>query len=98
MRPAEVPTWESRPNPPLAGRALGVLALVKLALHLAAIQRYGYFRDELYYLASTDHLDWGYVDHPPLSIAVLALVRALLGDSLLAPRLPAVCARALPPV
>jgi len=91
MRPAEDPTLEARPKPPLAWRALGVLALVKLVLHLAAIQRYGYFRDELYYLASTDHLDWGYVDHPPLSIAVLALVR-LLGDSLFALRIvPVLC-------
>ena len=50
------------------------------------MQQYGYFRDELYYLASTDHLDWGYVDHPPLSIAILALIRAVFGDSLLALR------------
>ena len=34
--------------------------------------RYGYFRDELYYMASTEHLSWGFVEHPPLSIAVLA--------------------------
>jgi predicted membrane-bound dolichyl-phosphate-mannose-protein mannosyltransferase len=32
-------------------------------------------------------LDWGFVDHPPLSIVILAAVRALLGDSLLAIRL-----------
>jgi len=66
---------------------LGVLAASKLLLHLTAINGYGYFRDELYYLACADHLDWGYVDHPPLSIAVLAGVRALLGDSLAALRI-----------
>jgi 4-amino-4-deoxy-L-arabinose transferase-like glycosyltransferase len=49
--------------------------------------RYGYFRDELYYIACSDHLDWGYVDHPPLSIALLWASRALLGDSLQAIRL-----------
>ena len=76
--------------------ALGALALVALLIQLAGITRYGYFRDELYYLASTDHLDWGYVEHPPLSIAVLALVRALLGDSLLALRIvPALLGSAL---
>jgi len=32
-------------------------------------------------------LAWGYVDHPPLSLALLALVRGVLGDSLLALRL-----------
>jgi hypothetical protein len=45
---------------------------------------YGYMGDELYYLDCASHLAWGYVDHPPLSIAVLALTRAALGDSLLA--------------
>src|SRR5207247_7677470 len=52
-----------------------------------AINHYGYFRDELYYLASTEHLDWGYVEHPPFSIAILALVRRTLGDSLFALRI-----------
>ena len=36
--------------------ALATLALVKLALHLATSDGYGHFRDELYYLASTEHL------------------------------------------
>ena len=71
-----------RAPPPLAAGTLVILAAARLLLHLLAIDQYGYFRDELYYLASTDHLDWGYVDHPPLSIAVLAVVRAWFGDSL----------------
>ncbi|HEX5041928.1 MAG TPA: glycosyltransferase family 39 protein [Candidatus Polarisedimenticolaceae bacterium] len=70
-----------------AWRLLLLLAVAKLTLHLFAVEQYGYFRDELYYLASTEHLDWGYVDHPPLSIAVLAAVRFLIGDSLPALRL-----------
>src|SRR3989442_14151635 len=64
-----------------------VIALAGVVLHLATGWRYGLFRDEFYYLACANHLDWGYVDHPPLSIVVLAGVRALLGDSLLAVRL-----------
>ena len=64
-----------------------VTALTLVALQLATGWRYGLFRDELYYLACASHLDWGYVDHPPLSIGVLAGVRALLGDSLLALRI-----------
>ena len=48
---------------------------------------YGYFIDELYYLSCADRLDFGYIDHPPLSILVLGLVRSLLGDSLPALRL-----------
>ncbi|MDQ1301667.1 MAG: hypothetical protein QG637_1589 [Chloroflexota bacterium] len=73
-------------TPRLAVGVLVALAVAKLLLHLLAIDQYGYFRDELYYLASTEHLGWGYVDHPPLSIAILTLVRGLFGDSLLALR------------
>jgi dolichyl-phosphate-mannose-protein mannosyltransferase len=75
------------PDPPLAAGTLAALMAATLLLHAATIGRYGYFRDELYYLASTDHLAWGYVEHPPLSIALLAIVRALLGDSLPALRI-----------
>jgi hypothetical protein len=66
---------------------LAVIALVGFVLELSVLTRYGWFRDELYYMASTWHLDWGYVEHPPFSIAVLALVRALAGPSLVAARL-----------
>jgi len=80
---------------PDATGLLLLLALAKSALHFATISNYGYFRDELYYLACADHLAWGYVDHPPFSIAVLAVTRFLFGDSLLAIRLPVVLAGAL---
>ncbi len=56
---------------------------------------YGYFRDEFYYIACSEHLALGYVDQPPLSIFILAVSRALLGDSIAALRfLPAVAAAA----
>ena len=48
---------------------------------------YGYFCDEFYYLACADHLAAGYVDHPPLSVLLLWVVRAVAGDSLAALRL-----------
>lgn len=67
--------------------ALIVLALVKLTIHLLANGGYGYFRDELYYLACGEHLDFGYVDHPPFVALVTKLSRLLLGDSLFALRL-----------
>ncbi len=63
------------------------LALLRLVAVLAFSGRYGYFRDELYYIACSDHLAFGYVDQPPLSIGLLALVRTLIGDSLFAIRL-----------
>ena len=62
------------------------LALVKLLLHFWANGRYGYFRDELYYIACGEHLDWGYVDQPPLVALAAKLSRLLLGDSLFAIR------------
>jgi dolichyl-phosphate-mannose-protein mannosyltransferase len=64
-----------------------LFALAKLLLQLGASSGYGYFRDEFYYLACADHLAPGYVDHPPLSIFFLWIVRHTLGDSLLALRL-----------
>ncbi len=67
--------------------AVYVLAAFKLLLHLTFSSRYGYFIDELYYLACADHLDFGYVDHPPMVAWLAFLMRALLGDSLPALRL-----------
>jgi hypothetical protein len=69
------------------------IALAGFAIHLFVNLQggYGLFRDEFYYLACADHLAFGYVDHPPLSIALLAISRFLLGDSLFAIRiLPAI--------
>ena len=74
---------------------VGGIALARLALNVAFHGRYGYFRDELYYIACSDHLAWGYVDHPPLSIAILKLTRLIAGDSLFAIRFPAAVATAL---
>jgi 4-amino-4-deoxy-L-arabinose transferase-like glycosyltransferase len=61
-------------------------------LALAAFGPYGYFVDEFYYLACAKRLAWGYVDHPPLSIFVLAAARTVLGSSAPAIRAPAVAA------
>ncbi len=72
------------------------IAGCKLLVHLYAGRHYGYFVDELYYLACSRHLDWGYVDQPPLIAVITWLVRSLLGDSLPALRfLPAVAGAAV---
>jgi len=64
-----------------------LLAAAAVLLQMVTNGRYGYFRDELYFLAAGDHLAWGYVDFAPL-VALLARVsRVLLGDSLHAIRL-----------
>jgi hypothetical protein len=54
-----------------------------------------YFRDEFYYLACSHRLAWGYVDQPPLSIALLWVVRHLAGESLLTLRVTAALVSAL---
>jgi len=71
------------------------VGLATAVLHLATAPQGGIFRDELYYLACAEHLDFGYVDHPPLIAVVTWLVRHTLGTSLLALRfLPAMAAGA----
>ena len=58
------------------------LAFLTAALHLCANSRYGYFRDELYFIICGQHPDWGYVDHPPLVPLLASLMHALFPDSL----------------
>jgi hypothetical protein len=70
---------------------IGGLSLAACILHMLFNGRYGYFVDELYYLACSHHLDWGYVDQAPLIAIVTWIERTTLGDSLHALRfLPAV--------
>src|ERR1044072_9794763 len=63
-----------------------LLAFEKFVFHLLTANRYGIFRDEMYYLACGEHLDWGYVDHPPLIALVAWIARYLFGDSLIGVR------------
>lgn len=71
---------------------LVILTLFKFLFHffINANGAYGFFRDEFYYIACSNHIAWGYVDQPPFSILMLKISRLILGDSLLAIRfLPA---------
>ncbi len=43
------------------------IALATVVLHLAFCHRFGYYRDELYFIDCAKHLAWGYVDQPPLA-------------------------------
>jgi hypothetical protein len=72
------------------------IAAGKLLLHLLTAARYGIFRDEMYYLACSQRLAWGYVDHPPMTVFLAWLARHLFGESPLAIRLlPAVAGAAM---
>ncbi len=72
---------------------IGLLAgAVKTAIALPFIGRYGWHRDELYFLAAAKHPSLGYVDFPPVTAWVGWLVHALAGDSLVAFRLTSLAA------
>ena len=60
------------------------LAACKLVVQMYSGVQYGYFRDELYYLACSRHLAWGYVDQPPLIAWIAWMVRSTIGESLFA--------------
>src|SRR5438045_3595343 len=79
----------------LTTRIVAGLAVVALIVHLLTIDRYGYFRDELYYIACARHLDFGYVDLAPLSAFLLRLELILFGSSLFALRIFPALASAL---
>src|SRR4051812_35987327 len=73
-------------------RIVLAIAAADLVFHLLIANRYGIFRDELYYLACSEHLAAGYVDQPPLIAFVAWFARHVFGDSLLGLRfIPAVC-------
>jgi Dolichyl-phosphate-mannose-protein mannosyltransferase len=72
---------------------IGSLGFLIFLAHFMVSGRYGYFVDELYYLACSHHLDWGYVDQAPMIAVITWFTRATLGDSLRALHfLPAVAA------
>lgn len=71
------------------------LSMLTLVAYCLTSGRYGYFRDEFYYLACGEHLDWGYVDQPPFVALMAYSTTRLLGDSLLALRFVPALAEAL---
>jgi len=75
--------------------ALAAVVAFLLLLLPGLLGPYGPFIDEHYYVACSERLAWGYVDHPPLAPALLHVSRALLGDGLFALRLPVALAGAL---
>ncbi|ABF43480.1 glycosyl transferase, family 39 [Candidatus Koribacter versatilis Ellin345] len=62
------------------------VAAVIFILHIVTAPYYGYFRDELYFIACSDHLAAGYVDFAPLAAWILKANRVIFGDSLYALR------------
>lgn len=83
VRPTQdVPAFARRPVLLIAG-AVGLVLL-------AFSNRYGYFGDELYFLAAGRHLSWGYADQPWLVPLVARVMDTVTGGSLVGLRLPAI--------
>ena len=66
--------------PPLA-RAVLLIAAAKTAFFLAIANVWGIHRDEFYYLAGGRRLDWGYVDHPPVTPLLYRIADIVFGSS-----------------
>ena len=90
VAPAE-PAQPAQPAPPGGSAApvrwIALIAAVAFAAEMAVSARYGYVRDELYFLEAGRHLAFGYVDQPPLTPLLARLSAAVSGDSLIALRL-----------
>ena len=75
------PTAQRQPDSRLDGGVV-VIALGAIALEMVVSARYGYHRDELYFLVAGQHPALGYVDQPPLAPLVARLAAVLFDNSL----------------
>ena len=87
----------AQPNRPLLLALAGVAFAFQIIpdLDLDVFSGYGYFIDELYYMACARRFDFGYVDHPPLAPFLLRIHTELWGESIVSIRLLPALAGAL---
>ena len=89
-------TGPARVRPPAAWPAVLAIAAAAFAVEMAVSARYGYHRDELYFLQGGRHPAAGYVDQPPLTPLAARAMSGLTGGSLAGLRaLPALMLAAL---
>lgn len=75
--------------PPFATVPVLLVAAAFAVAHLFTLDRYGYFGDELYFIAAGANPAWGYVDQPPAVPLIAQAMQTLFPDSVVALRLPA---------
>jgi Dolichyl-phosphate-mannose-protein mannosyltransferase len=83
---------ETERVPSVAWRPLASIAGALLVLLVAFGGRYGFHRDELYFLAAGRHPAWGYPDQPPLTPIIAHLMDLIAPGSVRALRIPAALA------
>lgn len=83
------------PLPPLALLPVGAVACLTAALLLLTADRFGYFSDELYFLAAGRSPAWGYADQPPLLPLLAHALDTVSPGSLVTLRAPAAALTAL---